>query len=228
MFAITVQFSLYNTFKACVRKIFSFFGISYLLYSPSTLSTNHYFLFMHSIITSVMFQSLSMVSSRLLSTALEWWGAATPMSLPPCVQISFPCRMLFVGSTCKSSLSQSCFIRFVPNHHHQQHSASCWQRPIFSEIDADADYWTSYWQQHLNPSLWQRFVNILFLFIMIITINRFLSPSGDLGIGLVWDNLSNPPHRTAAFWSDCWNPLQTELNYLWLVLSCSQDDIRWF
>ena len=62
----------------------------------------------------------------------------------------------------------------VPNHHHQQHSASCWQRPIFSEIDADADYWTSYWQQHLNPSLWQRFVNILFLFIMIITINRFI------------------------------------------------------
>ena len=28
--------------------------------------------------------------------------------------------------------------------------------------------------------------------------------------------------------SDCWNPLQAELNYLWWVLSCSQDDIRWF
>ena len=52
-----------------------------------------------------------------------------------------------------------------------------------------------------------------------------LSPSGDLGIGLVWDN--HPTHRTTTFQSDCWNPLQTELNYLWGVLSCSQDDIRW-
>ena len=50
-----------------------------------------------------------------------------------------------------------------------------------------------------------------------------LSPSGDLGIGLVWHNLSPP-----TFWSHCWNPLQTELNFLWGVLSCSQDDIRWF
>ena len=46
-----------------------------------------------------------------------------------------------------------------------------------------------------------------------------LSPSGDLGIGLVWDNPTGPD--PAAFWSDCWNPLQTELNYLWWVLSCS-------
>ena len=44
-----------------------------------------------------------------------------------------------------------------------------------------------------------------------------LSPSGDLGIGLVWDN--HPDQTT--FWSDCWNPLQTELNHLWWVLSCS-------
>ena len=51
----------------------------------------------------------------------------------------------------------------------------------------------------------------------------FLSPSGDLGIGLVWDNPTGP-----TFWSHCWNPLQTELNYLGGVLSCSQDDIRWF
>ena len=47
----------------------------------------------------------------------------------------------------------------------------------------------------------------------------FLSPSGDLGIGLVWDN--HPPHQTTTFRSDCWNPLQTELNHLWWVLSCS-------
>ena len=54
----------------------------------------------------------------------------------------------------------------------------------------------------------------------------FLSLSGDLGIGLVWDY--HPHHRT-TFRSECWNPLQTELNYLWRrVLSCSQDDIRWF
>ena len=44
----------------------------------------------------------------------------------------------------------------------------------------------------------------------------FLSPSGDLGIGLVWDN--NP---TTTFRFDCWNLLQTELNHLWWVLSCS-------
>ena len=56
--------------------------------------------------------------------------------------------------------------------------------------------------------------------------NPFLSPSGDLGIGLVWDNPTGP-HRT-TFRSDCWNPLQSELNHLWGVLSCSQDDIRWF
>ena len=50
-----------------------------------------------------------------------------------------------------------------------------------------------------------------------------LSPSGDLGISLVRRNRTPP-----TFWSDCWNPLQSELNYLWGVLSCSQDDIRWF
>ena len=48
---------------------------------------------------------------------------------------------------------------------------------------------------------------------------NLLSPSGDLGIGLVWDNHPHPTGPT--FWSDYWNPLQTELNYLWWVLSCS-------
>ena len=106
----------------------------------------------------------------------------------------------------------------------------------------------------------------------------FLSPSGDLGIGLVWDNRTGPPDsflvpllKSSSNWtklsmrgpqlfsgwypmilgvfrcsqqfpdvfrlfsdcflamfSDCWNSLQAELNYLWWVLSCSQDDIRWF
>ena len=51
-----------------------------------------------------------------------------------------------------------------------------------------------------------------------------LSPSGDLGISLVWHNRTPPP----TFWPHCWNPLQTELNHLWGYLSCSQDDIRWF
>ena len=109
--------------------------------------------------------------------------------------------------------------------------------------------------------------------------NIFLSTSGDLGIGLVWHNLSgpHPTHflvpllKSSSNWtkfsmrgpqlfsgwyqmilgvfrcsqqfpdvfrlfsdcfltmfSDCWNPLQAELNYLWWVLSYSQDDIRWF
>ena len=31
-----------------------------------------------------------------------------------------------------------------------------------------------------------------------------------------------------TMFSDCWIPLQAELNYLWWVLSCSLDDIRWF
>ena len=75
---------------------------------------------------------------------------------------------------------------------------------------------------------WRNETCFCFLFLFKLKPFRFvllLSPSGDLGIGLVWDN---HPHPTAAFWSDCWNPLQTELNYLWWVLSCSQDDIRWF
>ena len=44
--------------------------------------------------------------------------------------------------------------------------------------------------------------------------------------GLVWSEITYP-HPTTTFRSDCWNPLQTELNYLWWVLSCSQDDIIW-
>ena len=50
--------------------------------------------------------------------------------------------------------------------------------------------------------------------------SMFLSPSGDLGIGLVWDNPTGSD-PTATFRSDCWNPVQTELNYLWWFLSCS-------
>ena len=34
------------------------------------------------------------------------------------------------------------------------------------------------------------------------SLKTFLSPSGDLGIGLVRDN-PTPPDQTAAFWSDC-------------------------
>ena len=54
------------------------------------------------------------------------------------------------------------------------------------------------------------------------------SPSSGLltlGIGLVWDILSYP---YPTFYYECWNLLQTELNYLWWDLSCSQDDIRCF
>ena len=72
-----------------------------------------------------------------------------------------------------------------------------------------------------TKTIQHRRVSVLFLHF------GLLSPSGDLGIGLVWDNPTGP-HRTTTFQSDCWNPLQTELNYLWGVLSCSQDDIRWF
>ena len=47
-----------------------------------------------------------------------------------------------------------------------------------------------------------------------INFDTFLWPSGDPGNGLVWDDHHPPthPHRP-GFWSDCWNPLQTELNY---------------
>ena len=47
-------------------------------------------------------------------------------------------------------------------------------------------------------------------------------------IGLVWDNRTGPHPTGPTFWTDYWNPLQTEINYLWGVLSWSQDDIRWF
>ena len=53
----------------------------------------------------------------------------------------------------------------------------------------------------------------------------FLSPSGDLGIDLVWDNWTRPVQTSPppTFWSHCWNPLQTEPNFLG---SCYQDDFR--
>ena len=107
---------------------------------------------------------------------------------------------------------------------------------------------------------------------------ELLSLSGDLGIGLVWDNRTGPDRdfsvrlfKSSSNWtklsmrspqlfsgwyqmildvfrcsqqfsdvfrlfsdcflpmfSDCWNPLQAELNYIWWVLSYSQVDIRWF
>ena len=56
-------------------------------------------------------------------------------------------------------------------------------------------------------------------------ISKFLSPSGDLGIGLVWDNNPTGPDsflvrllKSSSNW--------TKLSMM--VLSCSQDDIRWF
>ena len=40
--------------------------------------------------------------------------------------------------------------------------------------------------------------------------NVLLSPSGDLGIGLVWDNHPYHPHPPyTTFWYKCWNRLQT-------------------
>ena len=57
-------------------------------------------------------------------------------------------------------------------------------------------------------------------------LNIILSPSGDLGVALIWDN--HPSTPLAASWLDRWNPLPTELNYLWWVLSCFRDDIRSF
>ena len=53
----------------------------------------------------------------------------------------------------------------------------------------------------------------------------FLSPSGDLGISLVWRNLSGPDRHFSV---RLLKSSQSEQNYLWGVLSCSQDDIRWF
>ena len=52
--------------------------------------------------------------------------------------------------------------------------------------------------------------------------SQLLSPSGDLGIGLVWDNLSLS-HTTFRY--ECWNHVQAELYYLWWG---SQDDVRYF
>ena len=63
-------------------------------------------------------------------------------------------------------------------------------------------------------------------FLLSWTVFAFLSPSGDLGIGLVWDNLS-PPHPTTHFLARLLKSLSKWMN-LWRVLSCSRDDIRWF
>ena len=57
----------------------------------------------------------------------------------------------------------------------------------------------------------------------------FLSPWGDLGNGLISDpSILSTETYTATFWYECWNLIQTELNYQWWVLSCSQDDVRCF
>ena len=51
------------------------------------------------------------------------------------------------------------------------------------------------------------------------TISCFLSLSGDLGIGLVWDNHLIPYNISVCILKSC-------SNYLWWVLSCSQNDVR--
>ena len=53
------------------------------------------------------------------------------------------------------------------------------------------------------------------------TISCFLSLLGDLGNGLVWDNHLIPYNILVWILKSC-------LNYLWWVLSCSQNDVRCF
>ena len=53
------------------------------------------------------------------------------------------------------------------------------------------------------------------------TISCFLSLSGDLGIGLVSDNHLIPYNISVWILKYC-------SNYLWWVLSFSQNDVRWF
>ena len=60
-----------------------------------------------------------------------------------------------------------------------------------------------------------------------------LPPSGDIGTGLVWYNHPPQPNTPSTFWSDCWNPLQAELNYLWydgssIVLRMISHEFRCF
>ena len=89
--------------------------------------------------------------------------------------------------------------------------------------------YTQYWRDKgtatclaLRGAMWRLNQCTVLLSITVGDIKSYrvlLSPSGDLGIGLVWDN--HPDRTGPIFWSDCWNPLQTELNYLGGVLSCS-------
>ena len=103
-----------------------------------------------------------------------------------------------------------------PRHNNSSHGKSNFQKP-WKSVRTNPFWFFLFWW------VWFGFVCLIWWVSV-----WFLSPSGDLGIGLVWDNNRTPPHPTATFRSDCWNPLQRELNYLWLVLICSQDDFRRF
>ena len=64
---------------------------------------------------------------------------------------------------------------------------------------------------------------------VIVSLWLLFSPSGDLGIGLIWDNHLIPIHPTPynfLVWE--LKSSSTELNYLWWVFGCSQDDVRCF
>ena len=105
--------------------------------------------------------------------------------------------------------------------------------PFFSILDT---FWPIFghfsYSTSINHSLTIELNNILNWILGKAILNRILNESffGKIQI-LNWIRLGIVNHyitSNATFQSVCWNPLQTELNYLWWVFSYSQDDIRWF
>ena len=89
--------------------------------------------------------------------------------------------------------------------------------------------------QDSEDEMWSRFMFELLIWLQEVTLKRwtqpsgplclwqcFLSLSGDLGIGLVWDNHLIPYNISVWILKSC-------SNYLWwVVLSCSHNDVRCF
>ena len=85
-----------------------------------------------------------------------------------------------------------------------------WKRSL-----VDTKWKRSWIRSNLSDGARQRFIIPTFSKsspVFFFSLGMFLSPSGDLGIGMVWDNHPPPSYPIRTFWSECWNLLQTELN----------------
>ena len=163
------------------------------------------------------------MAKHFLPVAYLWRGCCqfTKQSAVTELFSTFPCTNINVSNNTKKSwedisnshinqLSTKGVSEWVSRKGNDQTQAS----GIKKWCNLSRKHWKSLAQENMHISSHSTLLN-----------QNLLSPSGDLRIGLVWDNHS---HGT-AFWSDCWNPLQTELNYLWwssVVLRMISDDFQ--